>query len=159
MAKRRTTKSAARSASITDIRSRVDRIRHDVEEAVGTLRKRAVRALPVTQRKQVDEVFDRLTSVSQDVNKTVGHWRADLEKRFRVIRGTVDKRVNTIRKRTRSQSRTLVNGLEGDVRKYVDGIFRRLQIPVFGDIETIKRRLSMIERRLASLEKGERRAA
>ena len=159
MAKRKGTKSAGRSASIVDIRSRVDRIRHDVEEAVGTLRKRAVRALPPQQRKQVDEVFDRLTSVSHDVNKTVGHWRADLEKRVRVIRGTVDKRVNTLRKRTRAQGRTLVNGLEGDVQKYVAGIFRRLQIPALGDVESIKRRLSLIERRLAALEKGERRAA
>ena len=159
MAKRKSTKGAGRSASIVDIRSRVDRIRHDVEEAVGTLRKRAVGALPPQQRKQVDEVFDRLTSVSHDVNKTVGHWRADLEKRVRVIRGTVDKRVNTLRKRTRAQGRTLVNGLEGDVQKYVAGIFRRLQIPALGDVESIKRRLSLIERRLAALEKGERRAA
>lgn len=157
--KRKSRKSGARTASITDIRSRVDRIRQDVEEAVDTLRKRAVGALPPPQRRQVDEVFDRLTSVSHDVNKTVGHWRADLEKRFRVVRGTVDKRVRTIRKRTQTQGRTLVSGFEGDLRKIVDGIFRRFQIPVHADIETIKRRLSLIERRLGALEKGEQRAA
>jgi hypothetical protein len=157
--KRKSRKSGTRTASITDIRSRVDRIRHDVEEAVDTLRKRAVGVLPAPQRRQVDEVFDRLTSVSHDVNKAVGHWRADLEKRFRVIRGTVDKRVSTLRKRTETQRRTLVGGFEGDVRKVVGGIFRRLQLPVNGDIEAIKRRLSLIERRLGALEKGERRAA
>jgi len=159
MANRKSRKAGARTASITDIRSRVDRIRQDVEEAVDTLRKRAVGALPVPQRKQVDEVFDRLTSVSHDVNKTVGDWRADLEKRFRLIRGTVDKRVNTLRNRTRTQGRTLVTGFEGDVRKYIDGIFRRLQLPVHGDIEAIKRRLALIERRLAAIAKGEERAA
>ena len=159
MPKKKSRKGAARVATVTDIRSRVDRIRQDVEEAVDTLRKRAVRALPATQRKQVDEVFDRITSVSHDVNKTVGHWRADIEKRFRVIRGTVDKRVNTIRKRTSTQGRSLVSNLEGDVRKAVNGFFRRLQLPVNGDIETIKRRLALIERRLSALEKAEQRAA
>lgn len=159
MARKRTRKAGTRVATVTDIRSRVDRIRQDVEEAVGTLRKRAVRVLPPSQRKQVDEVFDRITSVGQDVNKTVGHWRADLEKRYRVIRGTVDKRVNTLRKRTETQGRSLVSNLEGDVRKAVSGVFRRFQLPVYSDIETIKRRLSVIERRLGALEKGERRAA
>ena len=159
MAKKRSRKHGARVASVTDIRSRVDRIRQDVEEAVDTLRKRAVRVLPPTQRKQVDEVFDRITSVSHDVNKTVGHWRADLEKRFRVIRGTVDKRVSTLRRRTSTQGRSLVSTIESDVRKAVDGVFRRFQLPVHADIETIKRRLALIERRLAALEKHDRRAA
>ncbi len=159
MPKKRSRKAGARVATVTDIRSRVDRIRQDVEKTVDTIRKRAVSALPATQRKQVDEVFDRITSVSQDVNKTVGHWRADLEKRLRGLRGKVDKRVNTLRKRTRAQSRSLVSNLEGDVRKVVDGFFHRLPLPVNGDIESIKRRLSVIERRIAALEKGDRRAA
>jgi archaellum component FlaC len=145
--------------SIHQVRTRVGKIREDVEEVVGNLRKRAVRALPAGQRKQVDEVFDRITSVGHDVNKTVGGWRADLEKQFRMLRGTVDKRVTTIRKQTESRSRTLLATVEEDVRKYVDGVFKRFQLPVHSDIEGIKRRLGTIERRLAALEKHESRAA
>ena len=157
MAKRKTRKSKV--TSIRQVRSRVGKIRQDVEEVVGSLRKRAVRALPPDQRKQVDEVFDRLTSVGQDVNKTVGGWRADLEKQFRVLRGTVDKRVTTIRKQTESRSRNILASVEEDVRKYVDTVFKRFQLPVHSDIEGIKRRLGTIERRLAALEKHESRAA
>ena len=104
-------------------------------------------------------MFDRITSVGHDVNKTVGGWRADLEKQFRVLRGTVDKRVTNIRKQTESRSRTLFASVEEDVRKYVDGVFKRFQLPVHSDIEGIKRRLGAIERRLAHLEKHESRAA
>jgi len=157
--RRRTRRSNAKVTSINEVRSRVVQLRQDVEEVVGKLRKRAVRALPPGQRKQVDEVFNRLTSVGQDVNKTVGGWRADLEKQFRTIRGTVDKRVTSIRKKTGTRSRTLMATVEQDVRGYVDGVFKRLQIPVHGDIEGIKRRIGAIERRLAALEKQESRAA
>lgn len=159
MAKRKTRKPAAKVTSLHEVGSRVGQLRQDVEDAVGSLRKRAVRALPAGQRKQVDEVFDRITSVGHDVNKTVGHWRADLEKQFRTIRGTVDKRVTKIRKQTESRSRSLLTSIEEDVRKYVDGVFKRLQLPVHSDIEGIKRRLGAIERRLGALEKHESRAA
>jgi ElaB/YqjD/DUF883 family membrane-anchored ribosome-binding protein len=159
MAKRKTRKPSAKVTSIDDVRSQVKRLRSGVEDAVDTLRKRAVRALPASQRKQVDEVLDRISSVSHDVNKTVGHWRADIEKQYRVLRGTVDKRVNTIRKRASIPGTSLISNLETDVRKYVDGVFRRLQLPVHGDLETIKRRLNSIERRLSVLEKSESRAA
>lgn len=159
MAKRKTRRTSGKVTSIHEVRSRVGKIRQDVGEVVGNLRKRAVRALPAGQRKQVDEVFDRITSVGHDVNKTVGSWRSDLEKQFRMIRGTVDKRVTNIRKQTETRSRTLFATVEEDVRKYVDGVFKRLQIPVHSDIEGIKRRLGAIERRLAALEKHESRAA
>jgi len=157
--KRKTRKSTAKVTSLHEVRSRVGQIRQDVEEVVGNLRERAVRALPAGQRKQVDEVFDRITSVGHDVNKTVGSWRADLEKQFRTIRGTVDKRVTTIRKKTESRSKTLLASVEEDVRKYVDGVLKRLQVPVHSDIDGIKRRLGAIERRLAAVEKHESRAA
>lgn len=159
MAKRKMKKSTAKVTSIHEVRYRVGQLRQDVEEVVGNLRKRAVRALPAGQRKQVDEVFDRITSVGHDVNKTVGGWRADLEKQFRMLRGTVDKRVTSIRKQTESRSRTILTSVEADVRKYVDGVFKRFQLPVHSDIEGIKRRLGAIERRLAQLEKHESRAA
>jgi hypothetical protein len=159
VAKRKTRKTTAKVTSIRDVGSRVDQIRQDVEDAVGNLRKRAVRALPAGQRKQVDEVFDRISSVGHDVNKAVGGWRSDIEKQFRILRGTVDKRVTRIRKRTESRGRDMLSSVEGDVRKYVDGVFKRFQLPVHSDIEGIKRRLGAIERRLAALEKHESRAA
>lgn len=159
MAKRKTRKSAAKVTSIDEVRTRVEKLRNEVEEAVGSIRKRAVKALPRSQRKQVDDVLDRISAVGHDVNKTVGHWRADLEKQFRVLRGTVDKRVTTLRKQTEKQSRRVFAGVEADLRKYADTLFRRLQLPVHGDIDSIKRRLTSIERRLAAIEKGESRAA
>lgn len=159
MAKKKTRKATSKVTPIGEVRTRVNRLREDVEEVVGTIRKRAIRALPVSQRKQVDEVIDRISAVSQDVNKTVDGLRSDIEKQYRMIRGTVDKRVSKIRKQTRSRSKSLLGGFESDLRKYVDGVFRRLQLPVHGDIETIKRRLNSIERRLSSLERSESRAA
>jgi hypothetical protein len=157
--KKRTRKASSKVTPIGEVRTRVLRIREDVEEVVDNIRKRAIRALPPSQRKQVDGVIDRISAVGQDVNKTVDGLRADIEKQYRLIRGTVDKRVGKISKRTRTRGKKLVTGIESDVRKYVDGIFRRLQLPVHGDLETIKRRLTSIERRLASLERSESRAA
>jgi hypothetical protein len=157
--KKRTKKSASKVTQISDVQTRVKRLREDVEVAVGGIRKKAIRALPPSQRKQVEGVLDRISTVGKDVNKTVDGLRADIEKQFRTIRGTVDKRVKTISKRTQSRGKSLFTGIETDVRKYVDGLFRRFQLPVHGDIEAIKRRLSSIERRLTMIEKGESRAA
>jgi len=140
--------------SLEDLRDRAERIRHDVEEAVETIGKRAAGYLPAAQRKQIDEVMDRLSEVRDDVNKVVDSWRSDVEKQFKVIRGTVDKRVTTIRKETETRRKKAVSGFEKEARKYTTQVFKRLQIPVSSDLNNIKRRLTALERRLTSLEKS-----
>lgn len=140
--------------SLDDLRARAEQIRQDVEEAAATIGKRAADYLPETQRKQVDEVIDRLSEVRDDLNETVESWRSDVEKQFKVIRGTVDKRVTTIRKQTETRSKKAVTGFEKEARKYTSRVFKRLQIPVRSDLDNVKRRLTAIERRLTALEKG-----
>ena len=160
MATTRVKKQAPASVvSIDELRARVERLRHEVEDAVETIGKRAVGVLPEGQRKQVDEVVGRLNAVRGDVNKTVDTWRSDLEKRFKVLRGTVDKRVSSVRKQTQTRSKKIVSGVEKDVRKYVAQVFKRLQIPVRTDLELVKRRLTAIERRLTEIEGRRSRAA
>lgn len=139
--------------SLEDLRDRADRIRQDVEEAVETISKRAVGYLPDAQRKQVDEVIDRLADVRDDVTKVVDSWRTDVEKQLKAIRGTVDKRVTSIRKQTETRRKKAVTGFEKEARKYASSVFKRLQIPVSSDLNNIKRRLSAIERRITALEK------
>jgi len=152
-------KQAAGPLSIDDLLKRADRIRKDVEQTVESLGKRAVGFLPASQQKQVDEVLDRLSEVRGGVNKTVDSWRADLQKQFKVVRGTVDKRVTKLRKQTETRSRKAVSGIEKEARKYTTRAFRRLQIPVRSDLESIKRRLTALERRLTAIEKHDKAAA
>lgn len=140
--------------SLDDLRARADQIRHEVEGAVETLGKRAADYLPEAQRKQIDEVIDRLSEVRDDLNQTIDSWRNDVEKQFRVIRGTVDKRVTTIRKETESRRKKALTGFEKEARKYTARMFKRLQLPVRSDLENVKRRLTALERRLTAIEKG-----
>jgi hypothetical protein len=144
---------------LTDIRARVDQLRKEVEGAVETLGKRAADILPDSQRKQVDDVIDRINSVRYDVNKAVGTWRTDFEKRFKVVRGTVDKRVNSLRKQTQSNGKRLIDGVEKETRRYIERMFKQLKLPVRGDLDALKRRVSALERRLEELEKHDKRAA
>ena len=140
---------------LKEIRQRVERIRKDVEGAVETIGKRAAEILPDQQRKQVDEVVERINSVRSDVNKAVESWRADLEKSFKVVRGTVDKRITTLRKETQSRSQTLVGTVEKETRKYVERVFRQFKLPVRSDLDGLRRRLNALERRIDELEKSE----
>jgi hypothetical protein len=149
-------KQAPATLSFEDLRKRADRLRKDLEDTVESLGKRAVGFLPASQRKQVDEVLDRLSDVRGDVNKTVDSWRKDLEKQYKVVRGTVDKRVTKLRKQTEKRSRNAVSEIEKEARKVATRAFKRLQIPVRSDIESIKRRLTALERRLTAIEKHEK---
>jgi polyhydroxyalkanoate synthesis regulator phasin len=154
-----TTKASKRGqASILplgDLRARVDQLRKEVE-SIG---KRAAEILPKEQRKQVDGVIDRITSVRDDVNKAVETWRTDFERRFKVVRGTVDKRVTTLRKQTQSNGKRLLDGVEKETRRYIERMFKQLKLPVRGDLDALKRRVAALERRLEELEKSDKRAA
>lgn len=149
----------APALSLEDLRKRADRLRKDLEDTVESLGKRAAGFLPAPQRKQVDEVLDRLGEVRGDVNKTVDAWRKDFEKQYKVVRGTVDKRVTRLRKQTEKRGQKVVSELEKEARKYTARAFKRLQIPVRSDIESIKRRLTALERRLTAIEKHDKKAA
>ena len=159
MAATRTTKKRGEDTtlsalSLDGVKAGVDRLRQDVEDTVESIGKRAMEVLPEGQREQVDELMDRLNDVRDDMNKTVDTWRTDIERRFDIIRGTVDKRVGQVRKETEVRSKKIVTGLEKDLRVYVNQVFKRLQLPVRSDVSAIKRRLTAIERRLEALEKS-----
>jgi polyhydroxyalkanoate synthesis regulator phasin len=152
-------KQAAPALSLDDLRKRADRVRKDLEDTVESLGKRAAGFLPASQRKQVDEVLDRLSEVRGDLNKTVEAWRKDFDKQFKVMRGTVDKRVTKLRKQTEKRGQKAISEIEKEARKYTARAFKRLQIPVRSDIESIKRRLTALERRLTAIEKHDKKAA
>ena len=136
------------------LRARVDRLRRDVEDAVESIGKRAVDRLPAGGRKQINEVIGRINGVRGGVNEAVDSWRADIEKRFKVVRGTVDKRVTTIRRRTESRSKKAATSFEKQTRRYIERMFKQLHLPVRSDVDSIKRRLTTIERRIQTLEKN-----
>ena len=119
-----------------------------------------VQCLEVLAQQQTNPYFAKvLNSVRGDVNKAVDAWRSDIEKRFKVVRGTVDKRVTTLRKETQSRGRRLVDSLEKETRRYVERAFKQLKLPVRGDLEALKRRVSALERRLEEIEKTENKRA
>lgn len=70
------------------------------------------------------------------------------------MRGTVDKRVNSIRKETASQRRKIFTSVEKQTRKYVEQVFKQFKLPVRGDVDAVKRKLTVLERRIQELEKG-----
>ena len=86
-------------------------------------------------------------------NKKRNCWKPDLEKRFKVVRGTVDKRVSTLRKETEKSRKKVVTSVEKQTRKYIERVFKQFKLPVRGDVDSLKRRLTMLERRIQELEK------
>ena len=104
-------------------------------------KRQAVDSLPESSRKQVDGLLDRVNAVSGDVNKTVDEWRSDLEKR-----------VTTLRKETESRRKKFVTNFEKQTRRYVERVFKQFKLPVRGDVDSVKRRMTALERRVAELE-------
>ncbi len=118
--------------SIDEMRKSVDQLTKDLEEGVQDLGRRAAKALPEERRKQVDEVIDRLGSV----------------------RGNVEESITTLRARSGKQTGEFFTGIESDLKGYVEALFKRFKLPVRSDLNSLKRRLTAIERRLDTVEKA-----
>ncbi|MFQ5477186.1 MAG: hypothetical protein ACE5E4_01065 [Candidatus Binatia bacterium] len=144
---------------LKNVSETVQRVRGDMESAVEILGKRATGLLPEESREQVDRMLEGLNSVRGDVNKTVESLRSDIEERFDLVRGTIDKRVTSIRKETDVQRKKLVSTLQKELRTTAQRLFKWLRLPVRGDVDALKRRLTSLERRLETLESSDKSKA
>lgn len=134
--------------TIDDVTATVDKLREDVED----MGRRAADLLPEAGRKRLDDLLD-------DVSKRVDGVRGGVEDAIGDIRGTVDDRVAVIRKDVAARRKKTVTTLERETRKQVEKLFKRIQLPVRSDLDTVKRRLTSLERKLDQLVKEHQEAA
>jgi 2-succinyl-5-enolpyruvyl-6-hydroxy-3-cyclohexene-1-carboxylate synthase len=104
------------------------------------LGKRAADMLPKSSRRQLDDTVDRLQKVRKDTEKRLQKARKDLDKQVASVRKDVDKR-----------TRGVVGTIEREARKQIEALYKRLNLPVQSDINSLKRRLTGIERKLDQL--------
>jgi len=142
-----------------NVTNTVDRVRGEVEGAAERFGRRAVSMLTEQQQDQVDKVIDSIGEVREDLNGRVDELREQIEERLDDVRAQLDKRVTGLRKETNGRRRELTSSAQKEARKLATRLAKWLKLPVRGDVDSVKRRLTAIERRIDSLEKGSRRKA
>ncbi len=142
-----------------NVTNTVDRVRGEVEGAAERFGRRAVSMLTEQQQDQVDKVIDSIGEVREDLNGRVDELREQIEERLDDVRTQLDKRVTGLRKETNGRRRELTSSAQKEARKLATRLAKWLKLPVRGDVDSVKRRLTAIERRIDSLEKGSRRKA
>jgi uncharacterized coiled-coil DUF342 family protein len=119
--------------------------------------------LPEQQQDQVDKVVDKLIDsigeVREELNGRVDELREQIEERLGDARTQLDKRVTGLRKQTNGRRRELTSTAQKEAGKLATRLAKWLKLPVRGDVDSVKRRLTAIERRIDTLEKGSRRKA
>jgi len=152
---------------MADIEKRVVRLRKDVERTVGNVSREAARYLPESSKRQIDNLFEKVSdlgdSVTKTVTRTVRNVRGEVEDTVEELRGTVDKRVKALRKDTTTRGQKAFGTLEKEARKQVERLLKTLGVPVRSDLDGIKRRVGALERKIEELlkkkERSEREAA
>ncbi len=142
-----------------NVTNTVDRVRGEVEGAAERFGRRAVSMLTEQQQDQVDKVIDSIGEVREDLNGRVDELREQIEERLDDVRTQLDKRVTGLRKETNGRRRELTSSAQKEAGKLATRLAKWLKLPVRGDVDSVKRRLTAIERRIDSLEKGSRRKA
>jgi len=146
-----------------NVTNTVDRVRGEVEGAAERFGRRAVSMLPEQQQDQVDKVVDKMVDsigeVREDLNGRVDELREQIEERLGDARTQLDKRVTGLRKQTNGRRRELTSSVQKEAGKMATRLAKWLKLPVRGDVDSVKRRLTAIERRIDTLEKGSRRKA
>jgi polyhydroxyalkanoate synthesis regulator phasin len=152
---------------MADIEKRVVRFRKDVERTVGNVSREAARYLPEGSKRQIDNLFDKVSdlgdSVTKTVTRTVRNVRGEVEDTVEELRGTVDKRVKALRKDTTTRGQKALGTIEKEARKQIERLLKTLGVPVRSDLDGIKRRVGALERKIEELlkkkERSEREAA
>jgi len=144
--------------TIDELTERANRLRKDAEEVALRLGRTARGYLPEQGQRGVDTVIDQVSSVSDDISGRVDDLRDDIQGRISGLRKDVDSQVKSLRKQVESRRKKAVTAVERGTRKQVEVIFKRISLPVRGDIDAIKRRMTRIERKLDQVIEGKKAA-
>ncbi|MFT4570441.1 MAG: hypothetical protein ACI8TX_000580 [Hyphomicrobiaceae bacterium] len=125
---------------IEELTDRAERLRDDVEKTARSLGRQARELLPVQGQRSVDAVIDRVSDVTDEVTDRVSDLRKAVNSRFGILR-----------KETEKRRKKAVKTAETAGRKQVERAYKRLSLPVAGDLTAVKRRLTAIERKLDEL--------
>lgn len=140
------------------LEKQVGRLRKDIERTVDRVSREAVRYIPKSSQRQFNDIVDKVGdlggTVSKRVTKAVNTVRADVEDTVEDLRGTVDKRVKALRKDATDSSQKVLDTVEKEVRKQVEGLLKVLGVPVRSDLDGIKRRVGALERKIEALVEG-----
>lgn len=154
----RTKKNTTTIPTFGQLEKQVTSIRKDIERTVDRVTREAARYIPETSRRQIGDLYDRVTDIFGDnakiVTKKVEEVRDEVEDTVEDLRGTVDKRVKTIRKDAAKSSKKAfasLETLEKEARKQVERVLGVIGVPVRGDLDNIKRRISALERKINAL--------
>ena len=159
MAKQKTQESSFEIPGWEALGTRFEQVTADINETVESLTKRATDLLPEAGRRQLDGALDQVTELREDVTKRFDGVRGDVEERIDDVRGSFDKQIASLRKETDARRKAAVTSVERTARKQAETLFKRLSLPVQSDLNTLKRRLTVIERKIDALAKEGRAAA
>lgn len=146
-AKKKTT-----TTTFGQIEKQVGRLRKDLERTVDRVSREAVRYLPTSSRRQINDILDKVGdlggTVTKQVAKTVNTVRADVEDSVGDLAGTVDKRVKALRKDAAATGQKAIHTLEKETRKQLDRLLKAIGLPLRSDVDGIKRRVGALERKI-----------
>jgi BMFP domain-containing protein YqiC len=158
MATRTRKKTTTTIPTFGQIEKQVGRLRKDLEKTVDRVGREAARYIPKSSRRQFTEILDKVGdlggTVTKRVTKTVNTVRADVEDTVGDLRGTVDKRVKSLRKDATEGGQKVIDTIEKEVRKQVEGFLKVLGVPVRSDLDGIKRRVGALERKVEEIVEG-----
>ena len=141
--------------SFRQLEKQVGRIRKDLERTVDRVSREAARYIPKSSRRQLNELLDNVGdlagTVTKRVTKTVNTVRADVEDGVFDLRGTVDKRVKSLGKDAVENVEKVYDTVEKEARKQIERLFKAVGVPLKGDIDVIRRRITALERKLDDL--------
>ena len=137
------------------------RLRKDLDKAVDRVTREASRVVPKATRRQLNDALGVVSSVGGDVTrrvtKAVDGVRSEVEGNLEQLRGTVNQRVRTLRKDATQASEKAVADVEKEVRKQAERLFKVLGLPVKSDLDSLKRRIGAVERKIEELVEGSAR--
>ena len=139
------------------VTERFGRFGQDLGSVVDKVGQQAADFIPETSRKQFDRLRTQVGEVQEDVTGLADSVRSDIENRWTDLAGQLDEQVATLTKRVTKRRKQVVKSVEKEARKQVERAFKRLRLPVRGEIDALKRRMTSIERKLDAILKQSKR--
>jgi polyhydroxyalkanoate synthesis regulator phasin len=134
--------------TLQDLTTQADNFRSEFEASAARLGRQARGFLPEQGQRGLDVVVDGITDVREDTTKRVVALRKELDSRL----AGVTKEITARRKKT-------VTTIERETRKRVESVYKRISLPVRGDLDGIKRRITRLERKIDQLLEEKSKAA
>jgi gas vesicle protein len=144
-----------------ELEKQVGRIRKDIERTANKVSREAARYIPKGSRRQFNDLMDRVGDLPKTVTKNVKKVRANVEESVEELRdtvqdlrGTVDKRVKALRKEAAENAQKTLDTIEKETRHQVERLLKVIGIPARSEIDGIKRRVGVLERKVDELAEG-----